>query len=129
MPSDAEAVVRAFFSKLGPPYGEMRNAYTEFLTEDAVWENSGFPPCKGRDACLDFLDGFAGATGLDSLPVEILNISSSGNIVLTERVDQFKTADGNVFATLPLMGVLEVRDGKISVWRDYFDPRPLLPPS
>jgi limonene-1,2-epoxide hydrolase len=24
------------------------------------------------------------------------------------------------------MGVLEVRDGKISLWRDYFDPRPLL---
>jgi limonene-1,2-epoxide hydrolase len=128
MPSDAEAVVTAFFSKLGGPYADMRNAYIECLTEDAVWENSGFPSCKGRDACLEFLDGFAEATGLDALPIEVLAISSNGNTVLTERVDHFQTADGTKFATLPLMGVLEVRDGKISAWRDYFDPRPILPP-
>jgi limonene-1,2-epoxide hydrolase len=42
-----------------------------------------------------------------------------GNVVLTERVDTFTI--GQVVAPLPVMGTFEVRDGKISAWRDSFD--------
>jgi len=40
-------------------------------------------------------------------------------VVLTERIDTFTM--GEKQAALPVMGTFEVRDGKISAWRDYFD--------
>lgn len=126
MSNDAEAVVTAFFKAMGPPYENCRKAWEDFMTDDAVWLNSGFPDCNGKEACLAFLDGFAQQTGMVSLGVEMLAISSNGDTVLTERVDSFLNADGAVIADLPLMGVLKVRDGRIVHWHDYFDPRPLL---
>jgi len=42
-----------------------------------------------------------------------------GSTVLTERVDRHHLPDG--WVELPIMSVFEVRDGKICVWRDYFD--------
>ncbi|HVL00313.1 MAG TPA: limonene-1,2-epoxide hydrolase family protein, partial [Dongiaceae bacterium] len=51
--------------------------------------------------------------------VDMLNIATNGNVVLTERVD---TLGGKYFrAELPIMGVFVVKDGKITEWRDYFD--------
>lgn len=50
---------------------------------------------------------------------EILNISASGDVVLTERLDKFSMGGRNV--ELPVAGVFEVREGKIAAWRDYFD--------
>jgi limonene-1,2-epoxide hydrolase len=41
------------------------------------------------------------------------------NVVLTERVDTFTV--GQIVAPLPVMGTFEIREGKISAWRDYFD--------
>lgn len=49
----------------------------------------------------------------------ILHIAAAGNVVLAERLDKFVIGDRSV--ELPVAGVFEVRDGKISVWRDYFD--------
>ena len=40
-------------------------------------------------------------------------------MLLTERIDTFHV--GEVVAPLPVMGTFEIRDGKISAWRDYFD--------
>jgi limonene-1,2-epoxide hydrolase len=39
--------------------------------------------------------------------------------VLTERVDRF--VFGETPVAVPVMGAFEIRDGKISAWRDYFD--------
>jgi limonene-1,2-epoxide hydrolase len=46
-------------------------------------------------------------------------VATRDNLVFTERVDTF-TVGGKV-APLPVMGIFEIRDGKISAWRDYFD--------
>ncbi|MEW6470744.1 MAG: limonene-1,2-epoxide hydrolase family protein [Actinomycetota bacterium] len=129
MTTTAEQVLKEFFSKLGPPYKVARASFEEYLADDCVWENSGFPTCNGKQACLEFLDHFAGATGTDSFEFEIRSWAAAGNAVVTERIDHFRTADGTTWASLALGGVLEVGDdGKIVAWRDYFDPRPLLPP-
>jgi limonene-1,2-epoxide hydrolase len=125
--NDPEAVVTAFFKAMGePPYENCRKAFLDYLADDAVWQNSGFPDCNGKEACMAFIDGFAGQTGMQTLGIETLAMSSSGDTVLTERLDSFVNADGETFAQLPLMGVLKVADGKIVHWHDYFDPRPLL---
>jgi limonene-1,2-epoxide hydrolase len=50
------------------------------------------------------------------------NIAASGNVVLTERTENFthRAGDKPPFE-LPVMGVFEFRDGKITAWRDYFE--------
>lgn len=39
---------------------------------------------------------------------------------MNERTDVMRRQDGGEIE-LPVMGVFEVRDGRISAWRDYFD--------
>lgn len=50
---------------------------------------------------------------------EIRHIAGAGDVVLTERTDV--VGAGGRAMPVPLMGVFEVRDGKIAHWRDYFD--------
>ena len=56
---------------------------------------------------------------MTALPWEILHILADGNVVMTERLDHFLA--GNNRVSVPCMGVFELRDGKISAWRDYWD--------
>jgi limonene-1,2-epoxide hydrolase len=44
---------------------------------------------------------------------------AAGDVVIAERLDKTKTTKGNV--DLPCVGIFELRAGKISQWRDYFD--------
>jgi len=44
---------------------------------------------------------------------------SSRNVVIAERLDRTKAGDKSV--DLPVVGVFELKEGKIKVWRDYFD--------
>ena len=52
--------------------------------------------------------------------VEMIRMIAEGPIVMTERIDHLTRADGTT-ASLPMMGVVEVHDGLVTVWRDYFD--------
>ncbi len=45
--------------------------------------------------------------------------AESGTTVFNERLDRFKMSHG--WLELPVNGVWEVVDGKITLWRDYFD--------
>jgi limonene-1,2-epoxide hydrolase len=50
------------------------------------------------------------------------NIAASGNVVLTERTENFTHRAGTKAGfELPVMGAFEFRDGKITAWRDYFE--------
>ena len=51
--------------------------------------------------------------------VKLLNISSDGSVVLTERVDELSL--GRFRMQFWVCGRFEVEDGLITVWRDYFD--------
>jgi limonene-1,2-epoxide hydrolase len=42
-----------------------------------------------------------------------------GEVVIAERVDRTKAGDKSV--DLPCTGVFEMEEGRIKVWRDYFD--------
>ena len=126
--SQAVSAVENFFTALETKSIEDCAARLgEHVTDDFVWENCGFPTCHGRDAAVAFLLGFAQALPLTGIRVETLAIAAAGNKVVTERIDHLVDATGTALASLPLAGVLEVAaDGRISAWRDYFDPRPLL---
>ena len=48
-----------------------------------------------------------------------LREASAGNTVFLERLDRHLLATG--WVELPVNGVFEVENGKLTVWRDYFD--------
>ena len=88
-----------------------------FFAEDGVYHNMMLDPVKGREALTGFIGGFV--NGWSDVKWELLNISSSGNIVFAERVDRMNV--GGKPVALPCCGVFEMEGGKIKVWRDYFD--------
>jgi limonene-1,2-epoxide hydrolase len=98
-----------------------------FFTDDAVYHNIPFAPVIGREAIEQNIGSFirpgkAAAPGIvpvESIDFRIINIAANGPVVMTERVDVFKLPSKSF--ELPVMGTFEVRDGKISAWRDYFD--------
>jgi Limonene-1,2-epoxide hydrolase catalytic domain len=60
-----------------------------------------------------------GRPGIESIDFRVINIAANGPVVMTERVDVFMLP-GRSFE-LPVMGTIEISDGKIKAWRDYFD--------
>jgi len=48
-----------------------------------------------------------------------MQTSAPGDVVLNERSDRFRSGDR--WFELPVAGVFVVRDGRIQLWRDYFD--------
>jgi limonene-1,2-epoxide hydrolase len=111
---DAERVVRDFCATFEKHDAE---ALRPFFTDDVVYHNIPMDPAVGVDAAVAFIAGFFAMC--ESMVIETLHLAVRGNVVLTERVDTFTV--GEIVAPLPVMGTFEIRDGKISAWRDYFD--------
>jgi limonene-1,2-epoxide hydrolase len=88
----------------------------EFFTDDAVYHNMPIQPIQGKDAIKGVIEQFM--TPFERCDWQVKHIAGSGDAVLTERVDKFL---GEKNVELPVMGVFELRDGKIAAWRDYFD--------
>ncbi len=88
-----------------------------FFTADGTYHNMMNKPVSGRDNLRAFIGGFI--KRWSATDWEILNIVSRDNIVIAERVDRTKIGDRGV--DLPCCGVFEMENGKIKVWRDYFD--------
>jgi limonene-1,2-epoxide hydrolase len=111
---DAERVVRDMCDAFAKHDAE---ALRPFFTDDVVYHNIPMDPAVGINATIAFIEGFFAMC--DNMSIETLHLAVRDNVVLTERVDTFRV--GDIVAPLPLMGTFEVRDGKISAWRDYFD--------
>jgi limonene-1,2-epoxide hydrolase len=88
-----------------------------FFDEEACYHNIPLEPVIGRSAIVSTFAQFMSMGG--QVDVDIIHMVAEGPIVMTERVDHF-TKDGTT-VSLPLMGVIEVHDGLIAAWRDYFD--------
>jgi limonene-1,2-epoxide hydrolase len=93
------------------------DAVMAFFADDAVYHNIPVDPVTGVDAIRSTIEGFTG--GIESVEFQVRHIVADGDVVLTERVDVFKTAAKTI--SLPVMGVFEITGGKIAAWRDYFD--------
>ena len=109
-----EGIIRDFIAAWSRLNTEELVAY---FCEDGVYHNMPAGPVSGIEA----LNGFIGAfiSGWDKTDWEILNVLVDGDIVVVERLD--RTIAGGKSVDLPCCGVFEMRNGKIAVWRDYFD--------
>ena len=62
--------------------------------------------------------------GVSEIELQLRNIAVSGNSVFLERLDVF-TYNGKE-GRVPVACVLEIRDGKVQEWREYYDHASLL---
>jgi len=98
------------------------NRIMEFFTEDAVYINIPMEPSnQGKPAIRAFIEGFISTCS--SIEFMVHHQVSAGDLVMNERTDRL--AIGGTVIELPVMGVFEIRDGRINAWRDYFDMAPL----
>jgi limonene-1,2-epoxide hydrolase len=88
-----------------------------YFSEDGCYHNMPIGPVAGRDNVRDLIAAFT--ADWTATQWELLNIVGSGDVVIAERVDRTQAGDKSV--DLPCTGVFEMENGKIKVWRDYFD--------
>jgi limonene-1,2-epoxide hydrolase len=86
------------------------------LDDDLVYENVGLPAIRGRRRAVQL---FRRLEGRMRLEVKVHRIAADGSAVLTERTDAMNF--GPLRLQFWVCGVFEVHNGRITLWRDYFD--------
>lgn len=112
----AEQIVRAEIAAWA------RNDVDEVMShfaDDATFDiGPDWPALSGRTAIHDMMKVFfAGGRCVD---LEVLYLAVDGDVVLMERRDHW-IVDGKQMSW-PVMGAYEVKDEKITAWREYFYP-------
>ncbi|MCX2711388.1 limonene-1,2-epoxide hydrolase family protein [Mycolicibacterium sp. J2] len=112
--TDNIATVTAFLNSLRAPD---LDAAAELLDENLVYQNVGFPTVYGRRRTIKLFRAMdRPSLGFD---VKIHRSAADGASVLNERTDVL--IFGPVRLQFWVCGVFEVHDGRITLWRDYFD--------
>ncbi|MEO8696375.1 MAG: limonene-1,2-epoxide hydrolase family protein [Acidimicrobiales bacterium] len=91
----------------------------ELFTDDTVWVQPGLPTTTGAGEAIALVQTWG--AGFAGYEVEIRHVASTDSAVLIERFETFRHPDGSIFLALPVVGVAEFRDGKITMWREYYD--------
>ena len=112
--ADNAAIVRAFiaaWSRLDP------DELVDYFAEDGIYHNMPIGPVQGHAALRPFIAGFLASWS--STDWEVRHLVAAGDVVIAERID--RSVVGGKPVDLPCCGVFELENGKIKVWRDYFD--------
>ena len=112
--TDNIATVEKFlFSLRGPDL----DTAASLIDENIVYQNVGFPTIHGRARTIKLFTAMdRPSLGFD---VAIHRAAADGATVLNERTDVLRF--GPVHLHFWVCGVFEVHDGRITLWRDYFD--------
>lgn len=88
------------------------------VTDDIEYDNVPMGKVYGPEGVRKVLS--AGVTQ-EATEIEwrVLEQIEQGDIVMNERVDCFLVND--TWIEIPIAALFKVRDGKICLWRDYFD--------
>ncbi len=95
---------------------EVERAF-ELCTDDLVYDNVPIEAYDSKQAALDFLGPFL--AGTEAVEWIVHRQAATGDVVMNERTDRFRF--GDKWVEVKVAGVWELRDGLISLWRDYFD--------
>ena len=87
------------------------------LAEDVEYDNVPMAKVQGLEGVRSVLQPFLGRAS--EVEWKILHQAASGDTVMNERVDRFHMPNG--WIEIAVAGLFVVRDGKIVLWRDYFD--------
>ena len=83
---------------------------------DLLWQNVGLPSIRGRARIVKLMRSGQGRMGF---AVKFHRIAQEGSTVLTERTDAL--IFGPIRLQFWVCGTFEVHDGRVHLWRDYFD--------
>lgn len=109
-----EAIVTDFLQAM---VDQDHDRIAALLAPDLRYTNVSLPTIKGGKRVAGLLSrALRGRTFFD---VQIHRIATNGDIVLTERTDVLKL--GPLHIGFWVCGTFRVEDGRIALWRDYFD--------
>ncbi|MFZ5930580.1 MAG: limonene-1,2-epoxide hydrolase family protein [Pseudomonadota bacterium] len=109
-----EEIIRGFISAWSRLDAE---ELVKYFSEDGIYHNMPASPVSGHDNLKSFISAFL--KNWTSTEWDVLNLVSKGDIVIAERLDRTRVGEKGV--NLPCCGVFEMENGKIKIWRDYFD--------
>lgn len=90
----------------------------ELVSANCEYDNVPMGKQFGPEGIKDLLGPMV--AGLDEVQFVVHRQAVAGSVVLNERTDRFRLGDR--WLELPVAGVFEVgEDGRIVLWRDYFD--------
>ena len=89
----------------------------QLVADRVVYINGNAPAVTGPDGIRQTLEPFF--TPLKKNEFKVLREAASGSVVIIERLDRHLADHG--WFELPVTGVMEVEDGRITYWREYFD--------
>ena len=101
------------------------DAVSEHCTEDCVYEDVPFEAAtvRGPEAIRAKLE--MGLGMLERLPTTIHEVVENGDTLMIERTEVWHHKTGER-AKLPVAAVFKFRQGKITLWRDYWDAKTLF---
>ena len=93
------------------------DAATALLSDDCEYDNVPMGKVFGREVIHEYLQPVM--ERCSEIEWVTLRQTSSEGLVLNERLDRFKWPHG--WVEVPVAGIFEIKDGEITLWRDYFD--------
>ena len=120
--TDPEVVVRNFLDAL---QSGSTSAVADLVADDVWWTNVGLPTVKGKKAVIGAIAALNRNMHL-GIRTHNLAVSAPANptdprsphVVLTERTDSLSL--GRFRCDFWVCGRIEVRDGRVIGWLDYF---------
>lgn len=89
----------------------------KYVADDCEYENIPMSKVTGPAGMRSVLEPFLAPTSENEFLVR--RAVADGPTVFVERLDRHHIDTG--WVELPVTGVFEIHDGKITVWNDYFD--------
>ncbi len=94
----------------------------DLFADDGVLHSMMIEPIAGKESIRNRINHMG--EGLESITLHVKNIGVGGDVVFIERVDEF-VYKGHAGA-VPVAGVIEIVDGHVKIWREYYDRNELL---
>ena len=92
-------------------------AALSFIAPECEYTNVPMGSAKGPEGVRSVLEPFFAP--IDENDFVIHRKAVEGKVVFYERLDRHRLGDS--WRELPVIGVFEVQDGLITLWREYFD--------
>lgn len=112
-PVDNVDIVKTFLEAL---QAQDFDTFASLMSDDVVYQNVGLPTIRGAKRVVKLMRGMEGKAGFE---VKFHRNVAEGSTVLNERTDAIVL--GPLRLQFWVCGVFEIEDGRITLWRDYFD--------
>jgi limonene-1,2-epoxide hydrolase len=94
----------------------------DLFAADGALQSMMLPPTVGRPAIQQRIGALA--KGIETIELRVQHIGVIDGVVFIERVDDFVYHGKH--GAVPVVGVVEVENGRIKAWREYYDRAQLL---